>query len=185
MKKQHATFVFILSYLWIMMILSGSIVLETFMVYPNIFYNPPQSLELAKQFMAIRAPSDFFPLFGFLSWVTGLGSLILGWQVRSARYWIAGSLLMIVADGLFSMLFFWPRNTVMFIEGTAVHSAAFLKQTAREFQALRWVRLALSLAGSILIFTGFLKFYRHSLISPDTLRQTQAASPGRFHAQRG
>src|SRR5690554_4958277 len=103
MRKQHLTFVVILSYLWIMMILSGSIMLETFMIYPNIFHNPPQSLELAMEFMAIKAPSDFFPLFGFLSWVTGLGSLILGWQFKSARYWILGSLLMIVGDGLFSM----------------------------------------------------------------------------------
>lgn len=75
----------------------------------------------------------------------------------------------IVGDGLFSMLFFWPRNTIMFIEGTAVHSAAFLQQTAQEFQPLHWARLVFSAVESILIFTGFLKFYRYSLVSPDSL----------------
>jgi hypothetical protein len=43
MKKHHATFVVILIYLWVMMLLSGSTVLETFMIHPNIFYNPPHS----------------------------------------------------------------------------------------------------------------------------------------------
>lgn len=167
MKRYHVTFVVILIYLWVMMLLSGSIVLETFMLYPNIFYNPPHSLELAKQFMSVRAPGDFFPLLGFLCWVAGAGSLILGWRVRRARYLIAGSLLMIAADGLFSMLFFWPRNTIMFIEGTAVHSVDLIKQTAREFQALHWARLLFSQAGSVLIFTGFLKFYRQSFANPE------------------
>jgi hypothetical protein len=171
MGRRHVTSAVTLIYLWVMMILSGSVVLETFMIYPNIFHDPPRSLELAKEFMAVRAPSDFFPPLGFLSWVTGLGSLILGWRVRPARYWIAASLLMMVADGLFSMLYFWPRNTIMFTEGTDVHPAAFIKQTAREFQALHWARLAFSLAGSALSFTGFLKLYRHRLASTDAPRR--------------
>ena len=165
MKKQDLAFVVILAYLWVMLILLGSITLETFMIYPNIFYDPPQSLETALAFMVIRAPNDYFPPLGFLSWLTGLGSLVLGWQVKSARYWILGSLLMIVAEGLFSMAFFWPRNTIMFIEGTAVHSAAFLRQTAQEFETLHWARLAFNALGSGLIFTGFLKFYRHKIMS--------------------
>lgn len=165
MTRQHLTFAVILAYLWVMMILLGSIVLETFMIYPNIFYNPPQSFETALDFMVIRAPNDYFPPLGFFSWLTGLGSLILGWRVKSARYWILGSLLMIVAEGLFSMAFFWPRNTIMFIEGTAVHSAEFLRQTAQEFQTLHWARLAFNAVGSALIFIGFLKVYRQQIIS--------------------
>ena len=45
MKKiqgvQPVAFPVILAYLWVMMILLGVIVLETFMVYPNIFHDPP------------------------------------------------------------------------------------------------------------------------------------------------
>jgi hypothetical protein len=52
--------------------------------------------------MSVRAPNDFFPPLGFLSWVAGIGSLILGWRVRSSRYWIMGSLIMIVCEGLVS-----------------------------------------------------------------------------------
>ena len=163
MKLQQLTFGFLLTYLWVMMILLGSIILETFMIYPNIFRDPPASFAVALDFMTVRAPNDFFPPLGFLSWVSGVGALLLGWRVPAARYWILGSLLMIVGEGLVSMAFFWPRNTIMFVEGAAVHSAAFLRQTALEFQTLHWSRVAFNAVGSILIFTGFLKFYRHTI----------------------
>src|SRR5918998_3626559 len=150
MKRQRITFAFALVYLWVMMILLGSIVLETFMVYPNIFHDAPRSLETTMEFMVVRGPGDFFPPLGFLSWLTGIGSLILGWRVKPARYWILGSLLLMVCQGLVSMAFFWPRNTIMFQEGTAVHSVAYLKQTAQEFQMGHWLRVAFNAAASAL-----------------------------------
>src|ERR671916_3482315 len=168
MKRQWITFAFALVYLWVMMILLGSIVLETFMVYPNIFHDAPRSLETTMEFMVVRTPGDFFPPLGFLSWLTGTGALILAWRVKSARYWILGSLIVIVCEGLFSMAFFWPRNTIMFTEGTEVHSDAYLKQIAQEFQTLHWSRLAFNAAGSASIFIGFLRFYRHLLTSRGT-----------------
>jgi hypothetical protein len=164
MIMQRISFWVILAFLWVMMILLGSIVLETFMLYPNIFHNPPESLQLSMEFMSQRGPSDFFPPLGFLSWVTGLGAVILGWRVKSARYWILGGVLMIVCEGLASMAFFWPRNAIMFIEGPAVHSAEFLRQTAQEFQNLHWSRLAFNALGSISIFIGFVKFHRHLIV---------------------
>jgi hypothetical protein len=166
MKKiQGAAFPVILAYLWVMMILLGAIVLETFMVYPNIFHDPPRSLETSLEFMSVRAPSDFFPPLGFLSWITGIGALISVWRVKSARYWILFSLIMIVCEGLVSMAVFWPRNEIMFIEGSAVHSAEFLTQTAQEFQTLHWLRLAFNAAASVSIFVGFLQFYRQRVLS--------------------
>jgi hypothetical protein len=163
--SQRLAFWVIVTYLWVMMILLGAIVMETFMVYPNVFHDPPRSLELGLQFMSVRAPSDFFPPLGFFSWVSGAGALIVGWRVKSARYWILLSVLMIVCEGVFSMVFFWPRNEIMFIEGTAVHSAEFLRQVAREFQTLHWARLAFNVAASASIFIGFMRFYRHILTS--------------------
>ena len=64
------------------------------------------------------------------------------------------------------MALFWPRNTIMFVEGLAVHSAAFLRQTAQEFETLHWLRVVFNAAGSALIFSGFLKFYRQMLLAP-------------------
>ncbi len=167
MKKQQIAFAVILTYLWVMMILLGAVLFDTLVLYPNIFHDPPHSLETALEFMVVRGPGDFFPPLGFLSWVTGIGSFILCWRVKSARYWILGSLIMIVCEGLFSMAFFWPRNQIMFTEGTEVHSAAYIEQVAREFQTLHWSRLAFNAAGSASIFVGFLKFYRHKITSKD------------------
>ncbi|MCD6033079.1 MAG: hypothetical protein K0S78_5261, partial [Thermomicrobiales bacterium] len=132
---------------------------ETFMIYPNVFQNPPASLELAMAFMSERGPSDFFPPLGFLSWVGGLGALVLGWRIASARWWIALSVLMIVAEGIVSMLFMWPRNEILFVEGLAVHSAETLRQTAAEFQMLHWSRLAFNAVSAASIFVGFVAVY--------------------------
>lgn len=162
-KVQAVAFPAILTYLWVMMILLGAIVLETFMVYPNIFYDPPRSLETAMDFMAVRAPNDFFPPLGFLSWLTGIAAVISGWHVKPARYWLLGGVIMMLCEGLFSMAFFWPRNTIMFVEGTEVHSAAYLRQVAQEFQTLHWARLAFNAVGSASVFVGFLRFYRHRI----------------------
>ena len=164
-KKQRIAFAFILAYLWVMIILLGSILFDTLVLYPNIFHDVPPSLETATEFMAVSGPGDFFPPLGILSWLTGIGSLVLNWRVKSARYWILASLIMIVCQGLISMVFFWPRNTIMFAEGTAVHSAALLQQTAQEFQTGHWVRVAFNAAASALAFVGFLKFYRCRITS--------------------
>ena len=166
-KTQEVAFPVTLIYLWVMMILLGAIVLETFMVYPNIFHDAPRSLETTMEFMAVSSPGDFFPPLGFLSWLTGIGALILGWRVKSARYWILVSLVMVVCEGLVSMTFLWPRNTIMFTEGTSVHSDAYLRQVAQEFQTLHWSRLAFNAAASASVFVGFLKFYRHRITSQE------------------
>ena len=180
---RRARWVVLLAFVWIVMILLGSIVLETFMVYPNIFHDPPGSLALAMEFMAVRAPNDFFPPLGFLSWVAGAGTLALGWRVRPARWWILLSVLMIVGEGLVSMLFMWPRNEIMFVEGTAVHSAEVLRQTAAEFQALHWSRLAFNAVSAASIFAGFMTFYRQRILSQVADATAREAISG-SHAER-
>ena len=165
MKKQIA-FAFILTYLWVVMIFLGAILFDTLIVYPDVFHDVPRSLETAMAFMVVRGPHDFFPPAGILAILTGIGSLIFGWRVKSARYWILGSVAVIfIGDFLLSMVFFWPRNTIM-TEGTAVHSVAYLQQTAQEFQTGHWLRVAMSVAASTSSFVGFLKFYRHRITSP-------------------
>ena len=165
MKKPQITFTFVLAHAWVLMIFFGALVFDTLIVYPNTFHDVPHSLQTAMAFATVRGPGDFFPPLGFVSWITGIGSLILAWRVNSARYWILGSLIVMVCEGLFSMFFFWPRNTIMFTEGTAVHSVAFLKQTAREFEVGHWIRFALGAAAAATSFMGFLKFYRHRILS--------------------
>jgi hypothetical protein len=95
-----------------------------------------------------------------LSWAVGIAAVILTWQEGNVRRWMVLSLLCIVADGVASMLFFWPRNTMMFIEGTAVHSPEVLRQTAEQFEQLHWLRVAFNAASGVFAFIGFVALDR-------------------------
>jgi hypothetical protein len=167
-KMQRLAFPVLTAYLWVMMILFGAIVLETFMVYPNVFADSPESLELTMDFLSVSGPSDFFPPLGFATWVFGAGALVLSWPVKEARWWIAFSLVMIVCEGAASILYFWPRNEIMFVEGLEVHSAEYLRQVAREFETWHWrSRMGFNAAAAVGAFVGFLRLYRHRLLSRD------------------
>lgn len=155
----------VLVFLWVMMILLGSIVLETFMIYPNIFHNAPERFGIALEFMSVTGSAQFFRPLGMISVFLGFVTLLLGWHVRDARWWLVASVLMIVCEVISSILFFWPRNTIMFVEGATVHSTEVLRQTALEFQAWHWSRLAFNALSAIFIFIGFLRLYRTNLIT--------------------
>ncbi|MEB9507361.1 hypothetical protein P4J13_25885 [Bacillus anthracis] len=149
-----------LSHLWIQWIILGSILLNTFMVYPNIFHNVPETLESSMKWMEVASPHTYFPPLGFLSILTGVLAVILSWKVKPARKWILLSLLAIILEGAASIVFEWPRNEIMFIEGADVHSVEFLKQTVLEFKIVHWFRLGCNVFGSLFIFIGFIKYDR-------------------------
>ena len=159
-QLQRLAYPVVLVYLWVLMIMLGAIVMETFMVYPNIFRNAPESLAYAAGFFSEASPATFFRPLGMLSWGVGLAAVVLSWPVSSARRWLVLSLLCIVADGAASMLFFWPRNTMMFTEGTSVHSPEVLRQTAAQFEQLHWLRVAFNAASAIFAFIGFVALDR-------------------------
>jgi hypothetical protein len=164
MKKPHITFTFMLTHLWVLMSFFSGLLFETLILYPNVFHDVPRSLDTTMTFAVVRGPRDFFAPAGTFGVLTGVGSLMFGWRVKSIRSWIVGSVVIILlGEFLFSMAFFWPRNTIVFVEGTAVHSVAQLKQTAQEFQTGHWLRVALSAAAATSAFLSFLRFYRHSI----------------------
>lgn len=107
MNRQRLAFGLALIYLWIVMIHLGALIFETLILYPNIFYNVPQSLETGMAFMTVRGPADFFPPVGVLSLLVGSSSVLMGWHMKSARYWLAGSILFIlIGEFLLSVVFF-------------------------------------------------------------------------------
>jgi len=165
-KQQSIGFAFLVAHLWAMMIFLGGICAVTFVIHPNVFHDVPRSLETTMTFAVARGPSDFLGPVGLVAIITGLVSVILGWRVRAARYWIlCGVVLLVVGEIVFSILFFWPRNTIMFVEGTKVHPVGVVERAAWEFQAGHWLRLALAAAAAASSFLGFLDFYRHRISS--------------------
>lgn len=58
------------------------------------------------------------------------------------------------------MLYFWPRNEIMFVEGLTVHSAEHLRQVAAEFATFHWMsRMGLNTVSAIGAFVGFCVLY--------------------------
>lgn len=147
----------------------GAILGETFMLYPNIFHDPPRSLVLAREFMVEGSPSDFFPPLGFLIILTGTVTVLSTWRSKAIRWYVLGAALAYLCfELLFSMVWFWPRNEIMFVDPVGTHSAEFLRATAREFVAGHWARVAGGALTAGLLFTALIRW----LCSP-------GRSPGR------
>lgn len=162
------------AYVWIAMVAFGGILVETIIIYPNVFHDVPRSLAESMDFFVVTGPADFFPPMGAVTVLAAITTVILLWPARRARLWVGASLLsLVVGEFLFSMLFFWPRNDIMFEEGIAVHSVEVLRQAAFEFQTGHWVRLAMSAVTASLAFAGLLRYHRDTVaadVEPATIR---------------
>jgi uncharacterized membrane protein len=144
-----------------LMIYFGGILAETVMLYPNIFRDPPASLELAREFMVAGSPQDFFPPFGFVIIVCLLAAVPLTWRTKDVRWWIVGAALVFLsAEFLFSAVFFWPRNTIMFVDPAGTHPPSYLRQVAAEFDAGHWVRVIGGGLAAGLTFAGAVRWHR-------------------------
>jgi hypothetical protein len=142
----------------------GGVLAETAMLYPNIFRDPPDSLALAREFMVAGSPSDFFPPLGLTTILTGVAAVALTWRAPRVRWWLAGAVAVFVCcEFLFSAWFFWPRNTIMFVDPVGTHPDEYLRTVAAEFEAAHWVRVIGGAVTSALAATGSLAWYRRTL----------------------
>jgi len=67
---------------------------------------------------------------------------------------------------VFSAVFFWPRNEIMFVDPVGTHSPEYLRQVAAEFVAGHWVRFAGGAVTAVLAFVALLKFVRSTASVP-------------------
>lgn len=149
------------AYLWVAMIAFGGVLVETALLYPNIFRDPPASLAESMAFFRVVGPGDVFRPLGMATVGLAVLAAITLWRRPGARWWFLASLLVLaLGEGVFSVLYFHPRNTIMFTEGLAVHSAEFLRQTATEFVHGHLGRVACTALTAALAFTGFVRFLR-------------------------
>ena len=155
------------------MVAFGTLLSETLLLYPNIFAEVPQSLDLALEFMSVTTPSDVLPPLGALTVATALAAVLLTLRRPAVRLWTAGAAAaLVIGEFVFSALFFWPRNHIMFVEGSDVHDAARLQQVATEFQAGHWVRVAAGAITAALAFGGMLRMHRESLTAQSSVESS-------------
>lgn len=149
--KLFITFVFV----WWINILFGAVVFNTIVLYPNFFRDVPYSLELTMEFLKARGPNNFFPPFGSAVIILNAIALFLWWKNKIIRNLLASSiLLLIIFEFLFSVLYFWELNTILFIEGRTKHSIEYLEKISFNFQLWHWIRFCTTGIAAILsIFT--------------------------------
>ncbi|WP_148686290.1 DUF1772 domain-containing protein [Candidatus Nitrosocosmicus hydrocola] len=161
MNKLSVVLIVVIVFVWLLIISFGASIFEAFIIYPNIFYDVPTSLETSVEFMAIYEPIDFFPPLGLVTLLIGIIVSILTWKLKFATYWLIGSpIIILVGELLFSATFFWPKNTIMFSEGITLHSVENLRVTAQDFQTGQLLRLSMNGVAAIMSFIGMLNFHR-------------------------
>lgn len=154
-------------YTWAMAMFFGSILSETVLLYPNIFRDVPASLSVSMDFMKVLGPGHFFPKVGGAILVLTMITIILHIKEKAVlKYLVLSFVLMIVFEFLFSILYFWPRNNIMFVEGLAKHSAEELQKAANEFQMGHWIRLSVSFINSCIAMAALhrVHYRQHSYI---------------------
>jgi Domain of unknown function (DUF1772) len=175
MSRTRLTTVALIAVTWTAMLSFGGVAAETVMLYPNIFGDPPASLERAREFLVAGGPSDYFPPLGAAVVVSGLAATVLTWRDQRLRWWIVGAAAVFIAcDFVFSVLFFWPRNEIMFVDPVGTHPPEYLRQVAGEFVAGHWVRLAGGAVTAALTFTALLRWVRATASVPAPAEPVEA-----------
>jgi hypothetical protein len=156
---------------WAAMISFGGVLAETVMLYPNIFRDPPGSLVLARDFLVAGSPSDFFPPLGMATILGCAAATASTWRDPRVRWWIlSATVVYVCCEFLFSAVFFWPRNTIMFVDPVGTHAPAYLREVAAEFVAGHWVRVVGGGATAVLLFTALLRWHRPAAEAAATRR---------------
>lgn len=161
MSRARLTTITLIVLVWASMMSFGGVAAETVMLYPNIFGDAPASLERAREFLVDGGPSDYFPPLGASVVLFAVAAVVLTWRVRRLRWWVVvAAAVFIACEFLFSVLFFWPRNEIMFVDPAGSHTPEYLRQVAQEFVAGHWVRLLGGAVTSALAFTALLRWVR-------------------------
>jgi hypothetical protein len=143
-----------------MMVFLGGVLLETFVNYANWFHDIPASLETANSFFRVRNPGHFFQTVFPLTLLTGIGFVIIGWSIKSARLFILASLVLLIGIEVLTIGYIYPRIGILLREGTSVHSVEELRRTAQEFLTAHQFRLAGIFIAEALSLIGLWKFIR-------------------------
>ncbi|GAA1862838.1 DUF1772 domain-containing protein [Asanoa iriomotensis] len=163
MSRTKVTTGTLIALVWAAMMSFGGVAAETVMLYPNIFGDAPASLDRARAFLVDGGPSDYFPPLGASVVLFALATVALTWRVPRIRWWaVLATGVFVSCEFLFSALFFWPRNEIMFVDPPGTHTPEFLREVAQEFVAGHTVRLAGGAVAAALAFTALLLWVREN-----------------------
>ncbi|MFG3618937.1 hypothetical protein [Nocardia sp. NPDC047654] len=114
---------------------------ETWLLYPNIFRDIPDSLALTEDFMSVVAVGDVMRPLGAVMLVSALIACAVSVRYRIARRLLATSLAALVGGQfLLSILYLWPRGSILF-DDRHQYTLNEIERAAHEFQVGQYVRI--------------------------------------------
>ncbi len=137
---------------------------ETVFLYPNYFHDIPNSLVVADEFTAVVSVGSVMRPLGAALTLAAVVAVAVGLWAGQARLWLLASLLSLVSGlALLSMLYLWPRWTILF-DDRARYTIDELSRTAREIESAHAVRLALGALTALLAVIAALRTYRNRIL---------------------
>ncbi|WP_067655465.1 hypothetical protein [Nocardia harenae] len=134
--------------------------IETTLLYPNIFRDVPASLALSEEFMSEVAIGDVMRPLGAALLFTALLALAAAVRYRLARRWVLLSLLpLLIGQAVLSMLYQWPRATMLF-DDRARYTTAEIQRAADEFLLGHYARIGAAFLTAALAVTALLVCHR-------------------------
>ncbi|MFB8280550.1 hypothetical protein [Nocardia colli] len=143
----------------------GTAAAETLLLYPNIFRDVPESLELSQRFMSVVSVGDVMrPLGGVLTLCAVL-ALVAAVRYRVGLRWTGLSLISLISGQfLLSVLYEWPRATILF-DDRDEHTLAEIERAATEFQIGEGLRLVAAALTALFAVAAALVCYRRRVLA--------------------
>lgn len=124
---------------------------------PSWGSNIPESLQTARDYFKSGNPGKFFRVASPLNQVLALIALVLFWKsVPSARMFLGIALGCYILTDAFTFAYFYPRNDIMFVNGT---DPALMSKAWSEWNAMNWLRSLIIFAGVCASFVSLDKVY--------------------------
>jgi hypothetical protein len=119
--------------------------------------NIPESLQTARDYFKVVNPGTFFKVVSPISQVLALVALVLFWKsVPSARLFLGIALGCYILTTVFTLSYFYPRNDIMFVNGT---DPALMSKAWSEWNAMNWLRSLIMFVGVCASFVSLDKIY--------------------------
>jgi len=124
---------------------------------PSWGSNIPESIQTARDYFKSGNPGKFFRVASPLNQVLALIALVLFWKSAPfARLFLGIALGFYVLTDVFTFAYFYPRNEIMFINGT---DPALMSKAWSEWSAMNWLRSLVAFAGVCASFVSLDKVY--------------------------
>jgi hypothetical protein len=140
--------ILLFAHVGLVMMLLGAGILDTYVLFPNWFYDIPNSLLAAREFMRVHNPGAFFIPVQLAVMISGAAFTVAAWRREPAKLYVLIGTVVWVLIMLLNLAFIYPRFSIFFGAPLANNDFDLLNRTAQEFQVLLQVRMVLGVIAS-------------------------------------